>query len=129
MWINIAVFAVPKMSLSNEKSLHRVREGKPKLWCTYGRSVHAPIVPVDSSTVQRCNVRGCPCRQVDGWLSVCDYCGVILHSCPWGCYYPVNSDSIEKVSSVLAMHKIRYHAGQVFQMEFPVFYPKPNISQ
>lgn len=111
------------MSLCNDKSKHRIREGKPKMWCVNSKGKHAPVVPVDSNTVIRCRDANCFCKQIDGWIGMCDYCGSLLHNCPWGCPFPLSTNVGRRHVFDLEYHYITRHGNQMQLMEFPVGFP------
>jgi len=108
------------MSLSNDRRHWKLHSEKPRFWCIHGMKKHAMYAPIDPSTVVRCEDKQCFCKRIDGWLGYCDLCGAILHSCPWGCRFPISTKVSAHHTFSLEYHYIMYHSGAPQLMEYPI---------
>ena len=73
------------MALSQEaldfKQTYKI---KPLFYCPH--TDHAlSYYFINPEDILKCDLKGCLCHGIGGWVAKCPECGIALHNCLWGC--------------------------------------------
>lgn len=79
--------------------IHKKREksqnSKPIFFCPYHK-LNNVYYPFDPDNIFPCDIKGCFCKNINGWVSNCDQCGEVIHNCIHGCYKGIKIPNLFK---------------------------------